>query len=94
MNNTFKNILKALGKSALEEVSGMLPGAGIVIEGITKLFDKNNDNNRVGVEQLKDGIIEAVKSLSPDKVDNAVLVAEGVAELESAFNKIIKGLKS
>lgn len=94
MNNTFKNILKALGKSALESAGEIVPGAGPVISGISKLFDKKDDNNREGLEEIEKGIIDGIKAISPDKVDNATLVAEGLVELESAFNKIRSGLKS
>lgn len=93
MNHLFKNILVTLGKSALAEVGTLVPGANLAIDGITKLFDKNNDNNREGLEGIEMGILQAIRSLSPDKVDNATLVAEGLTELEAGFAKVRQGLK-
>ncbi len=94
MNQTFKNVLKALGKSALESAGEVIPGLPIVIEGATQLFDKHNDNNVDGLRQIETGLIQAIESLSPDRISDPVLVKEGIAELESGFAKIRKGLKS
>jgi hypothetical protein len=93
MNSILKKILITIGQAAEDTVSNTVPGAGTIIKGVTKLIDKDHTNNAEAIDELEQGLLTAIQSLSPAQVSNASLVLQGVTELKSGFDKIKQGLK-
>lgn len=92
MNSTVRNVLKAVALGAEDTLSGMVPGSGLVIKGVTALVDKDHENNIEAIDNLENGLLTAIGSLAPSQVSNASLIAAGVADLRAGFMKIKQGL--
>lgn len=93
MNPILRKVLGVALDIARDTATQMVPGAGIAISGISKLFDKDDTNNAGALVEIEEGVITAIQGLKPSDVSNAILVAEGLKELKEAFDKIRKGLK-
>lgn len=93
MSPILKKILGVALDITRETASTLVPGAGIAISGVTKLFDKDDTNNAGAISEIEDGIITAVQNLKPSEISNAVLLAEGIKELKDGFDKVKRGLK-
>lgn len=88
MNKILKAFLQTAGKVAQEAATETLPGAGILIGGVTKLVDKNHDNNAEAIGEIESGLVSALSALEPDKVSNPVLLAEALVELQDVVSKV------
>lgn len=94
MNRIVKMVLMAAKEAALDAASSAVPGAGILIGGVEKLIDKDNDNNSEAITELVTGLTTAVTSLDSkhikdqSKVAHAVeLFQQGAAELKAGLQK-------
>ena len=93
MNKILKSILLTAKDVALNVASNSIPGASIVISGVTKLLDNDNLNNSGAINELGEGVVIAIKSLKGDDITNAPLVAEGIQDLQTGFDKIRRGIR-
>lgn len=93
----FKNLLKNIGKASIvaaeNAASLAVPGASIVIAGVTKLLDKDHTNTQEAIDQLEAGVVSVVSSVSSDKVADAVLLLDGVNDIQKGFAKVKAALK-
>lgn len=93
MNKILKKFLETARDVAIETATQSLPGAGIAIGGVTKLFDKDNSNNSAAIVEIESGVIEAIQSLDSSALRDSALVAQGLADLKKGFDELKRGLK-
>lgn len=93
MNRILKNILTTARDLALESATKTIPGASVVISGVTKLVDHDHTNNGGAITEIGNGVVTAIESLKGEDVVDEVLVAQGVMEVKGGLDKIKRGLR-
>lgn len=101
MHINIGKLLKTIALSALAGAAGNamntadteVPGARQFINGAGKLLDKDDDNNQLGVEELKDGLVDVVRSIKPSNVANAVEAEAAIEALVKDFDRLRDALK-
>lgn len=93
MKFPWKKILTIAKDVAIASADDVVPGLDDILDGSEKLFDKDNDNNIDGVQQIERGTIRGIKAIKPSQIRDPQAVEEGTADLYLAFAKIRSGLK-
>lgn len=93
LRTILKNILLNAKDIAIETATSSIPGAATVISGVTRLVDHDDTNNSGAVAEIGEGVITAVTSLKGEQVVDAGLLAQGIAELKSGFEKVRRAIK-
>jgi 6,7-dimethyl-8-ribityllumazine synthase len=92
MNKILKQVLMTAKDIALDTATHAVPGAGVVISGVTKMFDKDKTNNTDGLMEIESGVIASINAIKQTDMIDPAMVAEGIKELQSGFDKIRKGI--
>lgn len=93
MNKILKKILLTAKDVGIETAASLVPGSSILISGITRLLDKDDTNNSGALAEIENGLITALQSLKPGEINDALLLAEGLKELEEGFKKVRMAVK-
>lgn len=93
MNKILKNILLAAKDVALESVSTVVPGSAVLIDGVQKLVDKDDNNNSTAIAEIGTGLITAVGDIDPNLIKDPTLLAKGVAKVNDGITDIKHALK-
>lgn len=93
MNNILKQILLVAKDVATESVGRVIPGSQLVVSGIQKLLDKEDENNSSAINELEMGVLSVLNDLKPELIRDDVAFAEGIVELEKAFKKVKNSIK-
>lgn len=88
MNKILKAFLETAGTIAKDAASQAIPGAGILIGGVTKLVDKNHDNNAEAIGELEQGLVTALGSIDTSLIKDPMALTLAVTELQDAFAKV------
>ena len=94
MNKQLKLILISLAGIGQEIAKTELPFAGLLIDGITILVDKDKSNNIEAISKISDGFVQALNAIKDEQVVSPYVFHQGVAELEAALVKIKSSFRS